>query len=78
MKRYPIVQPIDPRPTGTGAFWDYACASAKRQDSVEATRPRSSPSVRLARIATEREQAEQRWDSEGGKSGSEPDFRSRS
>ena len=67
MKRSPILQPLDPRPSGTGAFWDYACASARRQDAVEAARPR--PSLRLALIAAELEQAEARWDSEGGKSG---------
>ena len=72
MKRNPIAPPIEPRPSGTGAFWDYACASARQQDAAEAARPR--PSERLARIAAEREQAEQRWDSEGG-AGSGPGLR---
>jgi hypothetical protein len=60
-----IAPPPPPRPSGTGAFWDYAAASARDQDSVRRVRVR--PSLVLARLAREGEQAEQRWDNEGGK-----------
>jgi len=60
-----IALPPPPRPSGTGAFWDYAAASARDQDTARPVRVR--PSLMLARLAREGEQAEQRWDNEGGR-----------
>jgi len=65
VKPLPIAPPA-PRPSGTGAFWDYAAASARDQDNA-ASRRRVRPSLVLARVASEGEHAEQRWDNEGGK-----------
>ena len=57
--RYPRVLPIDPRPSGTGAFFDYVRVAAReqlRRDSASTARTRAR---RLSR-------AEQRWEGEGG------------
>lgn len=65
MKPFRLLLP-PPRPLGSGAFWDYAEASARRQKGAARVRA-GRPGIRLARLAAEREQAEQRWDNEGGK-----------
>lgn len=57
--RHPRFLPIDPRPSGAGAFFDYARAAAReqlRRDSARAARTRAR---HLSR-------AEQRWEDEGG------------
>jgi len=59
------IAPPPQRPCGTGAFWDYAAASARDQDIAQRVRLR--PSLTLTRLVREGEQAEQRWDNEGGK-----------
>lgn len=58
--------PPPQRPQGTGAFWDYAEASARQQDQRTARR-RTTDSILFARRAADGERAEQRWDNEGGK-----------
>lgn len=57
------IQPILPRPAGTGAFWDFAAAFGRLEDDRAArVRPRASPARRAAELA----EAEERWVGEGG------------
>lgn len=62
----PRIPPMQPRPAGTGALWDYAAALGQRQDD-HAARKLSSTNGTPARRAAELAEAEQRWDGEGGR-----------
>jgi hypothetical protein len=56
---------LPPRPSGSGAFWDYRVACALRSDAAAAGPPkkRGKPGRRPAEAG----EAEQRWDAEGGR-----------
>ena len=65
MKPVRFPQPAH-RPSGTGAFWDYAAAAERRPDPRTARR-RTTDNIKLAQASAEGDKAAQCWDSEGGK-----------
>lgn len=65
MKPVRFPQPTH-RPSGTGAFWDYAAAAERRPDPRTARR-RTTDNIKFALLSAEGEKAEERWDNEGGK-----------
>lgn len=58
--RYPRVLPIDPRPSGAGAFFDYVRVAAREQLRRDAAIIARTRARRLL------SRAEQRWEDEGG------------
>ncbi|HEX7054343.1 MAG TPA: hypothetical protein VF211_10485 [Burkholderiales bacterium] len=56
--RQPPVLPLEPRPSGAGAFFDYARLVAREQLRRDTARPHTRAQY-LSR-------AEQRWEGEGG------------
>jgi hypothetical protein len=57
--RYPRSPPPDRRPSGTGAFFDYARVAAREQLRRDSASQPRRPARRLSRD-------EQRWEDEGG------------